>query len=88
MVAMVILVCEHFEYLKNKNKPGEVETFKLMEMLLSGISKNKELFKELIMRSFEYLETTPLKKEAEISYGCKVFEIGNESLMEMEEEHM
>lgn len=24
LVAMIILICEYFEYLKNKKKPGEV----------------------------------------------------------------
>ena len=88
MVSIITLICEYFQYLKNKKKPGEIETFKLIEMLLTGINRNRELFKELIMRAFQYLETSPLKKEGDINYGCKLFDIANEStlVIAMEEE--
>ena len=73
LVSMIVLVCEYFQFLKNKGKQAEIITFRLLEMLLSGITKNKELFKELILRSFEYLETLPLHTTIQLTYGCNLF---------------
>lgn len=50
-------------------------------MLLSGISKNKEIYKDIILRAFYCFETLPtLKGPMEFSYGCRLFEVSPSAL--------
>jgi hypothetical protein len=49
-----------------------------MELLLSGVSKNKEVYKEVILRSFYCFESLPIvETNVEFSYGCRLFSVSS-----------
>ena len=79
---IVKLLVEHYQYNKNRgNVDSEIETFYLLELLLSGISKNKEIYKDVILRAFYCFETVPMMKTSvEFSYGCRLFEVSSSSM--------
>ena len=60
---IVKLLVEHYQYNKNRgNVDSEIKTFFLLELLLSGMSKNKEIYKDIILRAFYCFETLPMLK--------------------------
>jgi hypothetical protein len=76
---MIKVLSEYYQYNKNRGyTDSELDTFYFMELLLSGVSKNKEVYKEVILRSFYCFESLPIvETKVEFSYGCRLFSVSS-----------
>lgn len=76
---IIRILSEYYQYNKNRGSTeSELETFYLMELLLSGLTKTNEIYKEVILRSFYCFESLPIVENViEFSYGCRLFQISS-----------